>query len=675
MRFLHRNKIRMILIAGCVSVFAAVKLNLIGVWEAGLTLSTSSKLFKILNEFIQPFTEISLLRFMTFFAITLFLLNYIDKYRIDTSIIAKIFSGIYAFILSLCIDYHMLDSANVVNLYLYEPLRLILLLTNIVGISIIFYLIIKSITIYIKLNSQTITNASAKTSSVSLLRYFFVIFICWLPYIIILYPGTKSPDIVNQLIEFFNHGSWVRDDYPIGWYLLKNHPFTISNQHNFFVTLFYGFNFKLGLSIFHNVGVGLFFSTLTQVLLMVMLLSYALVTFDRMQMPKNTLKAFAVFFAICPMLPIMCVYLTKNILYASFSLWSILLIANAMYAKHYFKNIKWWLLFVLSIIGQLLTEKYTVYIISCVGILIVIFWVKEKLAVRLSLIMLGTVLTFSLLQSGLFSALHVPNGDPIEGESVMIQSTALYVKEFPQDLTSREKNVINKVFVLKNLPKLYTPGLSDPVKSSGGKKYGLRENGTFDQRINKSWVEGYRYKTVTQQDIKNYKRVWIRLALKHPEVVFKGFMNQGYQYLDITSTQETATNAWQTAYDSFNVSQYPTTLIINGKQVIVDYTSHFPRTRAVMSLLFNILEKIPPFSMFLNGNIYICVVILIFLVLLGLKLYKQSMLVFGFLLQVPIFMLSPVNGSQRYMAPFFFATGVILGLAYCWIKIGNKKVI
>ena len=71
MIYFHKNKIRMILIAGCVSVFAAVKLNLLAVWQAGLKLSSSSKLFKILNEFVQPFTEISLLQFMTLFAITL----------------------------------------------------------------------------------------------------------------------------------------------------------------------------------------------------------------------------------------------------------------------------------------------------------------------------------------------------------------------------------------------------------------------------------------------------------------------------------------------------------------------------------------------------------------------------------------------------------------------------
>lgn len=657
-----------------ISILASINLSVKNIWQAGLSLSPNSLIFKFLNEFIQPFTNINILMFICYFFITLFLLNYIEKNKtnIQIPLIARLLSELYVLILSICIDYNILNSTNLVNLYLYSPLRLVVLVMSIMGISLILFLSLNAIFLFVQIESSKI-EIKSEISGFNYFKHFAIIFACWLPYIIVLYPGTRSPDIVNQLLEFFNHGSWVRDDYPIGWYLLGKAPFTISNQHNFFVTLLYGFNFKLGLNVFHSVGLGLFLSTLIQVLLMVAVLTYALLTFNRMRMPHRILKLFVAFFALCPMLPIISVFLTKNVLYTPATLWSILLMVNAFNNNELFNNIKWWILFVISLIGQLITEKYAVYIIVITAILIPIFGLREKAGIKLSLSMIGTVLIFSFAQSGMFKALNVPNGDPIEGQAVLIQSTALYVKEFPNDLTYQDRETINKVFVLKNLPKLYTPGLSDPVKSSGNKKIGLRKDGTFDQNIRGNWVEGYRYRTVTRKDIKNYKKTWVKLAFKHPEIVFVAFMNQGYQYIDITSNQGTSINGWSAPYNSINVSQFPTELDIRGKKVMIDYTGHFVKTRAVISTLFNIFDKVPPFSFLLNGNIYLFVSIIVFLILLAMKLYKESMLILSFLLQIPIFMLSPVNGSQRYMYPFFFGTIIFLGLAYCWISLNRSK--
>lgn len=658
-----------IIYASIVSLFASVNLVVNNTWQAGLSLTSSSIVFRILNELVQPFTNINLLFFLLFFFAVFSLSKYIDRNKefIRISWIAKLLSGLYAIILSVCIDYDILDSTNSTNLYLYSSLRLCVLLLSIVGMGLVFYLVIEALTLLVGMNTEKIGVSKKNTTNFSYLKYFIVMLACWLPYIIILYPGTRNPDTINQLLEFFNHGDWVRDDYPIGWYLLGRNPFTISNQHNFFVTLLYGTNFKLGLNVFHSAGIGLFISTCLQVVLMVSVLIYALLTFSRMRMPKKVINVFTAFFALFPMLPIICVFLTKNILYASAILWSILLVVNALYDNEYFERWQWWSLFILSLVFQLMTEKYAIYIIIFTAILILALWIKEKLGIKLSLTMIGTSLLFLIFQSGLFNALNVPSGDPIEGQAVMIQSTALYVKEFPKDLTKQDKKTLNRVFVLKNLPKLYTPGISDPVKSSGLKKIGLKEDNSFDQHLRKNWIEGYRYRTVTKQELNNYKKTWLRLAMRHPEVVFVAFMNQGYKYLSLTNTQETCVNGWNTPYDSFNVAQTSTKIIIDHKPVIIDYTSHFVRIREMLTVVFNVFDKIPPFSLVLNGNIYICISILIFLVLLGLKYYKESIVVFSFILQAPIFMLSPVNGSQRYMYSFFFAGGILVGLAYCWL--------
>lgn len=662
-----------IIIAVVTALLASVNLKITGDWQAGLTLAPSSKLFKILNEFIQPFTNINLIQYTCNFAIVLGLLKFLNVNKNNIiSTVAKIFNLLYAVVLAIFLDYGVLFSENSVNTYIYSKLRLGVVGINIIGISMIFYLLIESIEIFLLTKSMT-KNISINNYIFSFWKYFFFLFVCWLPYIIILYPGTINHDFINQLNEFFGHGSWVRDDYPIGWYLIRENPFSITNQHNFFVTLFYGFNFKVGLTVFHSVGAGMFINTLVQIILMISVLTYSLLTFYRLGMSKKILNFFADFMAFFPMLPVICVFLTKNNLYTPFILLSILLVANALNDKQLFKNKKWWLFFIVSMMGQLMTEKYAIYIVFVVGIIIMITQLKVRIARELSLTMIGSVITFVVIQSLLFNILKVPNGDPIEGQAVMIQSTALYVKEFPKDITKDRYNTINKAFAVKNLPKLYSPGISDPVKSSGGKKIGLEKNGTFNQHLNKQWVEGYKYRSVTKKEYDDYKKVWLKLALRHPEIVFIAFMNQSYRYLDIVSTQGTATSGWSAPYDSINVAQFPIELIINKKLTIINYTNYFVKTRAAIVTIYNILCKIPPFSLLLNGNIFIFVTILIFLVLIAAKMYEKSMLIFSFLLQVPIFMLSPVNGSQRYMYPFFFATIIMIGLAYCWLSLSKRK--
>ena len=660
-------------VAAGTALLASVNLRTTGNWQAGLALAPSSKAFKILNEFIQPFTNINLIQYICNFVIVLGLLKFLDHNKDNIiSTVAKIFNLLYAIVLAIFIDYGVLFSEDSVNTYIYSKLRLGVVGINIIGISIIFYILIESIEICI-LTKLTKKNISINNYDFSFWRYFLLLFACWLPYIIILYPGTINHDFINQLNEFFGHGSWVRDDYPIGWYLVARNPFSITNQHNFFVTLFYGFNFKMGLTVFHSGAVGMFISTLVQVILMIGVLTYGLLTFYRLGMSQKVLNFFAAFMAFFPMLPIICVFLTKNNLYTPFILLSMLLVANALNNKRLFKSKKWWLMFIISMMGQLMTEKYAIYVIAVVGIIVILTQLRVKIMREISLTMIGTVITFVLIQSLLFNVLRVPNGDPIEGQAVMIQSTALYVKEFPKDMTKNQYNTINKAFVVKNLPKLYNPGISDPVKSSGGKKIGLEKNGTFNQHLNNKWVEGYRYRSVTKKEYDEYKKVWLKLALKHPEVVFVAFMNQSYKYLDIVSTQETGINGWSAPYDSINVSHFPTELIINKKTTIINHTKYFVKARAAIMTIFNIFCKIPPFSLLLNGNIFIFVTILTFLILIAARMYKKSIIIFGFLLQVPIFMLSPVNGSQRYMYPFFFATVIMVGLVYCWINFSEKE--
>lgn len=665
-------KNRKSLLSAClIALLSSINLRKYGQWIAGLSVSDSARLQSFFNQFVQPFTYINPFLFFVLAYLAYKLIEYVKqttiRFKLDK--VTKTFNIIYVIALALSISFGQLSASSTVNLYLNSYWRIILFLLNTIGIACFSYLLIVALEQKIYLRPFSTTTPQNDTDFIWWKAFIFIL-LCWLPYIIILFPAAINADTVNQLTEFFGHGNWVHDDYPISWYLLKGHSNSISNQHNFFLTLLYGFNFKVGFKLFGRPSIGLFISSVEQILSLCGIFTYSLVSFNRMGMLDGQIKKIKVFFAIFPLFPITAMFLTKNIFYSICFIWSILLVANAIKNQQII-SWTWWIFFVLSILGQLSTEKYAVYIISLTSLLILLFEWKMPGVKRLAVTMVLVVVIFIGGQHVLFNKLGVPNGDPIESKAVMLQSTALYEKQYPKDINSDQKKVLNRVFVVKNLSKLYTPGFSDPIKSSGGKKIGLQANGKFNQHLSKKWVEGYRYQTVTKQDIKQYNRVWMQLMMKHPGVLFQAFMEQGYGYLDVFYRQ--GDSSVVAPSDSLNVGNISGTIPVNNRLVVIKTPEHFEKVRKVLVVLFSSLVKVPPFMMLLSGTILIAIVVLEWLILLRMHLYMQSFLLLSYLMQVPIFMLSPVNGSQRYMYPFILSSGVFVGLFVVWLSQYKKN--
>ena len=619
----------------------------------GLSSFIKANISKQLNDitiFLNAFMQANLLVYILLAFYLYSLMRYMTGKKQSLKPVAKFFNGLYSFVLSLCINYGALTRNNQVDAYLHSSIGLIVLLVKTIALTVVIYLTINSLVIKIQgLNFAKLMTEREDQTKVSYLRWFLIILICWLPYIFILYPGTTNADTNNQFMEFFGHGNQVRDIYPIGWYLVGKHPFTISNQHNFLVTLFYGSNLKIGVQLFHNAGIGIFLSSFAQIIFLVGLYTYSLGLFKRLGMSDKLIKIFGWFYALFPMSPIITQFLTKNVLYSEFLLWMILLLAG--FIKDFHLSKKWLLAFSLSVLGQLATEKYGLYIVAFMLVvgLICAKWQKQVLKVVLCAFCM-TVL-FVGGQKIVFSSLHVPDGDPIEGQALMLQSTALYQKEYGNTLSAKDNKIINRVFVQKNLVQLYLPYRDDFVKSSGAKVKGFKT--------------GYRYKTVTKADIQAYKHLWPKLMMKHPMVLFEATMSQGYGYLDVLSLQSPTTA--QTASDSLNLSA-PLVDIPNGKETIhIDYLNRQLPLKKLLAGLFDTFSKLVPFSILLNGNAVLCLTILAFLLLIAEGLYKESLLILPALLQVPIIMMSPVNNNQRYMYTFFLMLAVVLGLTTVWI--------
>lgn len=488
-------------------------------------------------------------------------------------------------------------------------------------------------------------------------KKFVLMFILWLPYYIILFPGTGNPDTLNQLTEFFGHGDLVRDVYPIGHYLLSNPAFSISNQHNFVMTIILGCFAKFGLVCFHNINIGLAIASLCQMLFVIFVFCYML---KILSYKCNNFKSLNVVFwiyALFPIFPIFSVYLVKNTFYSAAITWFVALLIEYSFNLHRQHLMSWRMLLLLDVVLQIISEKFAIYILALMFVFLLIMYRKDYVQ-WIGLIFLPLIIFQVGVSNILFVKLNVPQGDPIEAYSVAIQQTALCVKDDPKSITDKQRRIINKVFVYNNMARLYEPTISDPIKSSGG-KYELNQM-------------GYRYKTVTSKNMKEYKKVWFEMFWQHPKLYFEAFFNLNYQYLDINSNQPNT---------QARVVQNSLPLALWNADIPSGHPGHnkiyqnrsFMNVRKLLQLVFNILVKIPPFSLMLSGNAYIW--LSIFAAVCSIRAFKARYLVafLPILLQIPILMLSPQNNSQRYMMPIIFSAIFLFSLLITLLSTRDKS--
>lgn len=486
---------------------------------------------------------------------------------------------------------------------------------------------------------------SGKITEWKLFGYAFVIILlAWLVYIIILFPGTLSYDTTNQLSEFF--GKDIRNTYPTSYYLLNHENFSLlSDHHPLLLTLFYGFMVKIGLE-FGSSQIGLFLASLSQTLYTIIIFAYSLIVFKRLGVSKKIIRWSLFFYAFFPLFPVYSLYLVKNTAYSVTILWFSLLLLVAIKDVSRIKTPSWDIALIVNLFLQVVLSKYGFYVavVCCLGMFIAF----RKQFKRILLICFLPLLLFKVIYGVTLQEANITPGDPIEAYALPMQQTARYIKEYPHDVTASQEKVLNKVFYVKNLSKLYVGTWSDPVKSSGKKT--------------RATLLGYRYKTVKAENIKEYRKVWGQMFFKHPDVYMMAFLNQMYGYLDLNMPSFSQFNAQNLGLRPNNFLPLFRVKLhfepFSYKPMVADNKVN------ILGLLLSFFILSPGIGLLFRGTTFLVLTLITFMYQLILRKYQLMLPLLPILIQAPICFISPLNASQRYMFPFIFSGVfiVILGL-------------
>lgn len=320
-----------------------------------------------------------------------------------------------------------------------------------------------------------------------------VILLCWLPYYICLFPGASNSDTWWQLEQ-------VTGVQPLN----AGHPLL----HTFLQSGL----ILAGKTLLGSWNVGVFLAVLVQSLSMAAVLAYSVHFLVRLNVRPVLLGLLLALYGLVPTFPRSATILMKDTPYSfSVLLFTVLvleavLLPQQFAAKRYKKPLAALAAFLVC------TMRYNGPVLL-IGVLLFsgpALWKTAKSSRARAALAAWLVLPLVLgygISAGLKALPGVEQANPNETLSVPLQQTGRFVRDFGDEVTDEEREVIDRVVQYNQLAEVYTPWLADPIKS-----YINREDATDADRA-------------------AYRQVWMAQTLRHPVNALEAFVNLNYGWV------------------------------------------------------------------------------------------------------------------------------------------------
>ena len=277
---------------------------------------------------------------------------------------------------------------------------------------------------------------------------FTVMALCWLPCLVMKYPGGMSPDVTVQILDWQNQ--------------------TMELSHPPLTTVAYGLFYDLGVWL-GNTNTGFFLFTLLQTLCFLAVLAYSCVRMQKWRVPKLLYAAALAAYCVVPNYSGWTTTLVKDVPYLIASiLLCVLLIDLSLEPKAFCR--KW------QNHAMLIAAGCTVWLwrrngigmaLGCGLCMLLMAWrmadrrAAGKVAVSLAVtaaLALGT-------NAALTSHFHYLPAAQRETYSHLLQATGRVAIEYPEAYTEEEIAVINEVMTYEDIPEWYSPIITDGMKA------------------------------------------------------------------------------------------------------------------------------------------------------------------------------------------------------------------
>ena len=447
------------------------------------------------------------------------------------------------------------------------------------------------------------------------LSVYILFFVAYLPYMIASYPAIFWGDTTAQILQGYNLPGLT----PKFLKLLDDKVFL--NQHYPVAhTMLIHVCLLIGKGVFKSYNIGIFIYAYLQFSFMVLVIAYVANFCYRNDVPTKVIILVILFYILHPRINNHMFLVTKEIYYGGFTLLFITSAFEIMISKWSQIRIKHVVLLSVSALGVCLFRNEGIIITSAV-LLIAIVFVKDKR--KYFLIALISVVTVTqLLTRIIYPALSITPGSRREMLSVPFQQTALYLNRYPEEVTEEEKIAISGVADYDKLLVCYRWDTADSSKS------------LFDD-----WC--------TDEQFKEYLRVWFKMFFKHPKTYFDATLHQVYGYY------------YPPAGFLYRVPYSDSVKLMNDanercEEIETDfYHPEFLHTyRTIYEKGFELIARIPPIILFTLSATYLWTLLIIIFYFIRTKKRFSIILSFQLIVQFMVLFAGPLGGTCfRYVYP------------------------
>lgn len=260
---------------------------------------------------------------------------------------------------------------------------------------------------------------------------------------------------------------------------------------------------KFGMQL-HSANIGIFLFCIVEAIILAVIFSFAIKCLVDLQAKYWSVIIAILFLGFSPFITGYVGTVIKDVYFTAMCvLYITTLIVYAANRKLFWSKCYYSILFVLATVGMVLFRNNGLYMCAPTVLVLIVYELKKrdnKFIQHVVVIALSCIL--AITASKTLDYIYQPEkGSIAEALSIPIQQTSRYVKIYGNEVTEKEKKIINKVLPYDQLGELYNPYISDPVKT----------------HFNRS---------ATGDDLKQYLNVWWRQFLRHPTCYVKATVQQ-----------------------------------------------------------------------------------------------------------------------------------------------------
>lgn len=456
------------------------------------------------------------------------------------------------------------------------------------------------------------------------LKSWLTILGCWSIHIICRYPGAMSYDNYNQLTYFFGY-----------------RPF--SDSQPLVHTWIFGAFVQIGLWL-GSTNIGLFLFIIFQTLIMSSVLALTLSYMKKWNTPEWLFFITLGIYCIAPYYAGYAAFPIKDYLYTAFFVLLVLLLMNWMLdSSSLYSNTKNLFLWIISGTFLIFCRNNGKYLyVPLIFIMLLITLIKFKKKEITSKLLITAALSFILpllLTTGInniiYEKYNVSRSGAREMLSLPFQQTARYVRDYGDEVTEEEREIISKVLDYDNLPTKYMELTSDPVKST------MHAGGLAD--------------------LVDYFKVWLQQFLKHPMCYIEATWNQNYYVF--------APNIDNIVYNKDCLIGHEIVIFCGFLDFVSFKVPDFLHGLcSIMVSWYSLLTKLPIIGLLNNVAFYIMLMFTITCFILKDKCKKGYLILLPLILSFGFILLGPqIQNQPRYAFPIIYSMPIVTAY-YIYIR-------